>query len=253
MSPTTRTVRKWLLVTAAALAALFLTVTALPAHASVRSPARIPAVYPALTARTAQSPTWTVRSGQTLSAIAASAYGNAALWPALWWTNRALVKNPDMILTGQVLALSAWHPQAAWLTQAADKARGISAPSVAGTDGDGDHDGDTRDSSAPVVVSAPVTHAVGGGTLSYGGLEQLWISAGGNPGAAATAACIAEAESSGQQYATGPFGERGYWQINPVNGSLSTYDPYGNARAAIILSFNGTNWSAWTTAPKCGV
>lgn len=91
------------------------------------------------------------------------------------------------------------------------------------------------------------SEANSGGTLSCSGLESLWISAGGNPGAAFMAAEIAEAESGGQQYATGPNGERGYWQINPVNGYLSTYDPIGNAKAAIVLSYNGTNWSAWTT------
>ena len=85
------------------------------------------------------------------------------------------------------------------------------------------------------------------GTLNCAGLEALWESAGGAHWAAFIAAEIAMAESGGQQYATGAAGERGYWQINPVNGTLSTYDAYGNARAAIILSNNGTNWSPWTT------
>jgi hypothetical protein len=55
------------------------------------------------------------------------------------------------------------------------------------------------------------------------------------------------AESSGSQYATRPYGERGYWQINPDHGTLSTYDAYGNARAAVIISDDGSNWSPWTT------
>lgn len=101
--------------------------------------------------------------------------------------------------------------------------------------------------SADVSSNLPDNSASLSGTLSCSGLEQLWNSAGGNPGAAFMAAEIAEAESGGQQYATGPNGERGYWQINPVNGSLSTYDPLGNAHAAIVLSFDGSNWSAWTT------
>jgi hypothetical protein len=85
------------------------------------------------------------------------------------------------------------------------------------------------------------------GTLSCSGLESLWRSAGGAYGSAFIAAEIAEAESGGNQYATGPVGERGYWQINPDHGSLSTYDPYGNARAAVILSDDGVNWTPWTT------
>jgi hypothetical protein len=104
--------------------------------------------------------------------------------------------------------------------------------------------GDSDNGISPGVsphISSPT------GTLGCGGLEQLWTSAGGNPGAAFIAAEIAMAESGGRQYATGPAGEEGYWQINPVNGSLATYDAYGNARAAIVLSYNGADWSAWTT------
>lgn len=84
------------------------------------------------------------------------------------------------------------------------------------------------------------------GTLGCSGLESLWVVAGGSQGAAFTAAEIAMAESGGQQYATGVAGEEGYWQINPVNGD-ATYNPIGNAKAAIYLSGNGTDWSAWTT------
>ena len=31
------------------------------------------------------------------------------------------------------------------------------------------------------------------------------------------------------------------------HGSLSTYDPLGNAKAAVIISDDGTNWTPWTT------
>ena len=87
--------------------------------------------------------------------------------------------------------------------------------------------------------------------MSCSGLEALWESAGGSPSAAFTAAEIARAESSGQQYATDDDGngtvDRGYWQINSINGAGSTYDPAGNARAAVQLSGNGTNFSPWVT------
>ena len=93
--------------------------------------------------------------------------------------------------------------------------------------------------------------AVSGGTLSCTGLESLWESAGGSPGAAFMAAEIATAESSGRQYATDDDGDgsvdRGYWQINSIHGALSTYDPAGNARAAVELSDDGANWSPWVT------
>jgi hypothetical protein len=99
----------------------------------------------------------------------------------------------------------------------------------------------------PPAPSQPVLTSARQGTLGCSGLEALWRSAGGAPRAAVTAASVAMAESAGNQYATGRYGERGYWQINPNHGALSTYDAYGNARAAIIISGDGTNWSPWTT------
>ena len=52
---------------------------------------------------------YTVRPGETLSAIAASAYGNAADWPAVWWANRRQVPDPGMITAGERLQLPGSH------------------------------------------------------------------------------------------------------------------------------------------------
>ena len=69
--------------------------------------------------------------------------------------------------------------------------------------------------------------------------------------AAGLAAEIAKAESSGQQYAsllnTNGTTDRGYWQINSVHGSLSTFGAYANARSAVLISNDGRDWTAWTT------
>jgi hypothetical protein len=95
----------------------------------------------------------------------------------------------------------------------------------------------------PVAASGP--------GLSCQGLEALWTSAGGSSAAALVAAEIARAESGGRQYATDPDSngttDRGYWQINSVHGALSTYDPAGNARAAVQLSSDGADWAPWVT------
>jgi hypothetical protein len=89
------------------------------------------------------------------------------------------------------------------------------------------------------------------GALGCAGLEALWESAGGSRSAAFTAAEIAMAESSGQQYASlvnaNGTTDRGYWQINSSHGALSTYDAAGNARAAVVISANGADWSPWVT------
>ena len=93
--------------------------------------------------------------------------------------------------------------------------------------------------------------AARGGTLGCYGLERLWEQAGGPASSARTAAAVAMAESAGRQYATmrntDGSTDRGYFQINSVHGALSTYDPAGNARAAVTISRHGTDWSPWVT------
>ena len=75
--------------------------------------------------------------------------------------------------------------------------------------------------------------------------------AGGSRRAAFLAAEIAMAESGGRQYAslynTNGTTDRGYWQINSVHGALSTFGAHANARSAVIISRNGTDWSPWVT------
>jgi hypothetical protein len=187
-----------------------------------------------------------VKSGDTLSAIAARIYRSADAWPALWWINRGHVRDPNLIYPGQRLNLSTWHPQRAWLERAAwramsaqprQRASGTYQPGASTASG----------GTTPGASGGTAPGGNGGTTLSCTGLERLWESAGGAPGEAFMAAEIAMAESGGRQYATGSVGERGYWQINPIHGALSTYDAWGNARAAVIISQDGTNWTPWTT------
>jgi LysM repeat protein len=164
---------------------------------------------------------YTVQPGDTLSSIAQRFYGNPADWPWLYQANTSVIANPNAIYPGQVLNVP----------------YGPSAPSTTSTP------------AQPMTVTSSMTtgSTTLSGTLSCGGLEELWEDAGGSAGQAVMAASIAMAESGGQQFATGTVGERGYWQINPNHGSLSTYDPLGNAKAAVIISDDGTNWTPWTT------
>jgi LysM repeat protein len=161
---------------------------------------------------------YTVRRGDTLSSIAHRFYGSAADWSRLFSANKSVLSNPNMIFPGQVLTLPGSLPAAS-----------------------------TTASSGPGGPAQVTTTSMLSGTLSCSGLESLWEQAGGAASQAVTAASIAEAESGGQQFATGTVGERGYWQINPNHGSLSTYDPLGNAKAAVIISGDGANWTPWTT------
>jgi LysM repeat protein len=187
--------------------------------------------------------TYTVRAGDTLSGIAQRYYGTAADWPSLYQANRSKIRDPGLIYVGQVLRIPA-EPTTHAATSRTTTRTTTSHPATSRTTG-GTHTSSYTPRHSKPAQSAPVTSL--DGTLSCGGLEGLWRSAGGAPWAAVTAASIAEAESGGRQYATGSVGERGYWQINPVNGALSTYDAYGNARSAVIMSRDGTNWHPWTT------
>ena len=167
--------------------------------------------------------TYTVRSGDTLSSIAKRFYGSSADWAWLYHVNSSVVKNPDSIYVGEVLKIPADPPaHAASYT-----------PKHART-------------STTSTLTTSATRL--SGTLSCSGLEALWEAAGGSHAEAFTAAEIAMAESGGRQFAVSPTNDYGYWQINGSHGAaMATFNPIGNAKAAIAISDNGHNWSAWTT------
>lgn len=50
---------------------------------------------------------YTVRGGDTLSAIASSHLGDADRWPEIFELNRAVLSEPDQIFPGQLLVLPA--------------------------------------------------------------------------------------------------------------------------------------------------
>jgi LysM repeat protein len=200
------------------------------AHAAVKTPTRTAAAAEqvragavvrtdAVVRHDQATSRYTVRPGDTLSSIAQRFYGSAADWPRIWDANRSVVPNPNLIRTGMVVTIPS----------------GATASTTA-------HTPKHRKPTTMLTSSTSLS-----GTLSCGALEELWEEGGGSHAEAFMAAEIAMAESSGEQFATGAAGERGYWQINPDHGSLSTYDPLGNAEAAVAISANGTNWTPWTT------
>ena len=165
--------------------------------------------------------TYTVRQGDTLSSIAQRFYGNSADWTWLYHVNSAVISNPNDIYAGQVLKVPSDPPANAASYTA-------------------------RHASTPATLTSSATRL--SGTLGCSGLEALWEAAGGSPSAAFMAAEIAMAESGGNQYALSPTDDFGYWQINGSHGPAeATFNPIGNAKAAIAISYDGTNWDAWTT------
>lgn len=59
---------------------------------------------------TASGKTHTVKSGDTLSAIAQKQYGKASRWRAIFDANRDQIDNPDLIHPGQILKIPALDP-----------------------------------------------------------------------------------------------------------------------------------------------
>ena len=223
------------------------------------------------TAKTAATSYYTVHAGDTLSQIAGKYYHNAGDWPWLYHVNDAAIKDPNLIYTGQVLRIPVDPPSSAvvdsYIPRHAKPAAAVSTPTVTSSATSGSATSSNSGSSSQPVTQSASQGSGGssgssnsgsgsssgggsgtlGGTLSCSGLEQLWEEAGGNPADAFMAAEIAMAESGGNQYALSPTDDYGYWQINASNGALATFDAFGNARAAITLSQDGTNWDPWTT------
>jgi LysM repeat protein len=201
------------------------------AHAAVKAPVKATAVTEQVRTdalvHSAQpvGRTYTVRPGDTLSSIAQRIYHNPADWRWLYEANRSKVSNPNQIYVGERLNVPYSKPSTPASSYTPKHAKG----------GKG---GTTLTSSSQRLS----------GTLGCSGLEALWKAAGGSSSEAFIAAEIAMAESGGQQYAHSPTNDFGYWQINGSHGpALATYDPLGNAKAAILISDNGHNWSPWTT------
>jgi len=102
--------------------------------------------------------------------------------------------------------------------------------------------------------AAPRRSATRKAQYSFPELQSLWIAAGGDPDKAEVAAAVAMAESRGRSRARSrnPSGgtNRGLWQIDDGSHEDSTFDPLGNARAAVRISKNGEDWGAWEAFVK---
>jgi LysM repeat protein len=197
---------------------------------------------------------YTVRGGDTLSKIAQHFYHRAADWQYLYHENQKTLANPDMIRAGETLFIPASVPASYKLTDYVPRHAAPAASSEAGQDRDSSGASSSGGTSAggTVLVQSASQASTGSsaglsGTLSCSGLEKLWEQAGGSSGEAFIAAEIAMAESGGNPNAISPTDDFGLWQINGSNGALATLNPFQNAKSAITLSDNGTNWNPWTT------
>jgi hypothetical protein len=84
-------------------------------------------------------------------------------------------------------------------------------------------------------------------------VAAIWERNGGASSHVTVAVSVSMAESGGNSNARSPSNDWGLWQINATNfGTLGVneadiLDPDVNARCAIRMSGNGTNWAPWCT------
>jgi hypothetical protein len=208
---------------------------------------------------------YTVRGGDSLSTIAEHFYHKAGDWQWLYHVNSSTITDPNVIYPGQRISVpldppanytlpdyQPRHAAPASITASASQPQasgdsGSSAGSGSTVGGSSSSSSGSRTTVDNTSSSAGSSYSAPGGQYSCSSLEQLWDQAGGNPSDAFMAAEIAMAESGGNADAISPTDDYGLWQINVSNGSLATLDPYANAKSAIDLSDDGTNWDAWTT------
>ena len=143
---------------------------------------------------------YTVRPGDSLSAISVHAYGTKADWPAVWWANRHQVANPNVITVGQRLQLPASGRVPSWMARAAMAATTTGSAAAAPVSAP------QADPAAPVQAAPAAPASSGGmnwagvaacesggnwssntGNGYYGGLQftqQTWLGYGGGQYAA---------------------------------------------------------------------
>jgi hypothetical protein len=149
----------------------------------------------ALKASTPAAPaaSYTVRSGDSLSAIAGKVYHKQGAWPVLYWANRDKVHWANMLGEGQVLKVPALPAK----IPAAPSQLGpvLVAPAAAPVQGT---------ASAPVQATASGSYSGGGGFAS----------------------CVIARESGGNSQVMNSSGHYGLYQF-----SASTWSAYGGSSA----------------------
>jgi hypothetical protein len=235
-----------------------------PAKSVTTRTVTVTSAKPARHATTTQSTTYQVRSGDTLLSIAEKFFHNDD-WQYLYHVNDKTVSDPDALSVGQTLVIPASAPAHYTLTDytprhakpaaTATPVTPVASQPVVTSASSGSQSTSTSSQSTTSTSTSGTTgtsttvvqSASQSGDYSCSGLEQIWEQAGGNPADAFMAAEIAMAESGGNPNAISPTADYGLWQINISNGALATLNPLQNAKSAVTLSDNGTNWDPWTT------
>jgi LysM repeat protein len=183
-----------------------------PAHAAAKAATashvtQVDAVVRPAAKKTAAAPaTYTVKSGDSLSAIAQRVYHNQAYWPVLFWANHSQIHYANIIQVGQKLTVPAKPAK----IPAAPSVLGPAAPAPV-------HTTVTTSESAPVYsapahYSAPVHSSAPASTYS---------------GSSSFQSCVIARESGGNSQVMNSSGHYGLYQF-----SASTWAAYGGNPAS---------------------
>ncbi|MGH3290572.1 MAG: LysM peptidoglycan-binding domain-containing protein [Trebonia sp.] len=180
-------------------------------------------------ADSARAVKYTVRSGDSLSAIAGRIYHNPDAWPVLYWANHSQIKWANMITAGQVLQVPAKPAKI-------PNAPGLLGPAVA---------------PAPAVTAAPASPA-------YAPVHSTAVVASGYSGGSAGGSfgqCVVSRESGGNSQVMNSSGHYGLYQFSEptwvaYGGSAADF---GNASvgeqnqvfANAVARGGQSNWSAY--------
>lgn len=186
---------------------------------------------------TASKPSsYTVKSGDSLSAIAQKLYGDSAYWTAIYWANDKAIKYANDIQTGQTLTIPAKPSSVPGAPSE------LSAPAPAPVQQPVQQSSTTQ--SAPVEQSASVTHA------SDTANENVSTS-----GDSSFQACVISRESGGNSQVMNSSGHYGLYQFSASTWAAYGGNPadFGNASAAeqnqvfdnAIAQGGESNWSAY--------
>jgi LysM repeat protein len=155
----------------------------------------------------AEAATYTVRAGDSLSAIAGRVYHNQKAWPVLYWSNRGQIRWADEINVGQVL-----HVPAEPATIPAPPAQ-LDPPAPVAP---------RHASTAPVVAQSPAPAAAAPAPAAPAPAPAPATSVSGPWPGGAFGNCVVERESGGNPQVMNSTGHYGLYQF-----SFSTWVAYG--------------------------
>ena len=184
--------------------------------------------------------TYAVRTGDTLSGVTQRFYGKDANWRSLYAANESKISNPNLIYVGEELRLPRHLPAPAAMPAQSSASTTSYTPRHASS-------GEAAGASSQAAVSTAATTTNLSGTLGCGGLEALWVKAGGSPGRGGHRGVHRDGRVRRQPVRHRNRRRARLLADQPGQRLALHLRSYGNARAAVIMSGNGTNWSPWTT------